>query len=223
MIKINLYDYQRVAQEVTVQKMVMTLVFILLVFLGLTGLSFMSDQIRVESAQTAEAEAQAKVNQVKGQYDAVQKLKADQGTLQSKIKGLENLRSSVVPFARLLEDVGDIIPEGVWLDNMKQTDQKKLKSQKVPILFLDPEPKGKKAGKKAKKGEKEVLHQFIEFNGQARSDRGVVIFMEGLEQLDYLDHVIMHKSELKWIGLEPVRRYTVYAHVAGSGPAKKTS
>ncbi len=221
MIKINLYDYQRVAQEVTVQKMIMTVIFILLVFLGLTGLSFMNDQRRVDTAQKEEAEAQARVNGLKGQYDAVQKLKADQGALQGKIKGLENLRSAVVPFARLLEDVGDIIPQGVWLDNMKQVDQKNLKSQNVPILFLDPEAKPKPGGKKGKNAtkEKEVLHQFIQFNGQALSDRGVVLFMEGLERLDYLDHVIMHKSVLDWIGLDPVRKYTVYAHVVGSGPA----
>lgn len=44
--------------------------------------------------------------------------------------------------------------------------------------------------------------------------------MEAMESLDYLDHVMMHKSTLGWIGKRKVRNYTVYAHVVGSGPKK---
>ena len=222
MIKINLYDYQRIAQEVTIQKMVMTAVFIVIVALGLTGLSYVNDTVKVGNAEAEVAEALQKVNQLKPQHDVVQKLKAREGTLRGNIQGLEGLRTAKIPFARLLEDVGRIAPEGVWLEKVEQEAEAKLRSDRVPILFLDKTPPSAK-GRKPAKG-KEVpqeKHLFIKFQGKARSDRGVVRFMEALETLDYLDHVILHKSNMSWVEKKQVRIYTVYAHVAGSGPKPK--
>lgn len=222
MIKINLYDYQRIAQEVTIQKMVMTAVFIVIVALGLTGLSYVNDTIKVGNAEAEVAEAQQRVNQLKPQYDVVQKLKAKEGTLRGNIQGLEGLRTAKVPFARLLEDVGRIAPEGVWLEKVEQETEAKLRGARVPILFLDKTPPPTR-GRKPAKG-KEVPkeeHLFVKFQGKARSDRGVVRFMEALETLDYLDHVILHKSNMSWVEKRQVRIYTVYAHVAGSGPKPK--
>lgn len=147
MIKINLYDYQRIAQEVTIQKMVMTALLIVFVALGLTGLSYVNDTIRVSNAQAEVVEAQQKVNQIKPQYDVVQKLRTREEGLKKKIQGLEGLRSAKVPFARLLEDVGRVAPEGVWLKKVEQENEMKLRGMRVPILFLDKAPKGKRRGR----------------------------------------------------------------------------
>lgn len=223
MIKINLYDYQRIAQEVTIQKMVMTAVFIVIAAIGLTGLSYVSDTVRVGGAESEMMASQQKVNQIKPQYDSVQALKAREGAIQGKIKGLEGLRTAKVPFARLLEDVGRIAPEGVWLEKVEQQKESKVRSDRVPILFLDSQPaaparKPKRAAPAAKEAKPPEEHLFIKLQGKARSDRGVVRFMEGLESLDYLDHVILHKSNISWVEKREVRVYTVFAHVAGSGP-----
>ncbi len=212
MIKINLYDYQRVAQEVTVQKMVVTAMMIVGGALVLTIMAVFADIARVSSAETEMMEAQAKVNQIKPQFDAVQKLKAEQGELNKKITSISDLRASKVPFAKLMEDVGQVTPSGVWLSKIEQATEAKLRSGNVPILFIQ---KGKKGPNT------EEPHLFVKFQGKASSDRGVVRFMEGLETLSYLDHVLMHSSKQGWIANRPVRTFIVYAHVAGTGPKPK--
>ncbi len=215
MIKINLYDYQRVAQEVTVQKSVVTAGMIVLGVMVLTVFSLLADNMRVSSSETAVSEAQVKVDQLKPQFDVVQKLKAEQGSLNTKISGLAGLRASKIPFARLMEDIGQITPTGVWLEKFEQAEEKKLRGSNVPILFLD---KAKKPKADPKKKGSNDPHLFIKFEGKASSDRGVVRLMEGLESLSYLDHVLMHSSLQTWVANRPVRKFVVYAHIAGSGP-----
>ncbi len=210
MIKINLYDYQRVAEEVTVQKMVMTAGLIVIGIAGFTVMSFIADGVRVRLAESEMMEAQMKVAKIKPQFDVVQNLKAEAEGLGKKVASLTGLRSAKIPFAQLMEDVGQVAPTGVWLEKIEQADEKKLRGSNVPILF------------KAKgKPDKTNPHLFIRFTGSASSDRGVVRFMEGLEALDYLDHVIMHSSAQTWVARRSVRKFIVYAHVAGTGPKLK--
>ncbi len=214
MIKINLYDYQRVSQEVTVQKMVMTAGMIVLGVIGLTVMTLIADITRVSLAESEAQEAQLRVNKIKPQYDVVVKLKAEEGDLKTKITSLSALRASKIPFAQLMEDVGQVTPSGVWLEKIEQTTEGKLRGANVPILFI---PKGKKAPSP----DDPNAHLFIKFEGKASSDRGVVRFMEGLETLSYLDHVLMHTSTQNWIANRSVRNFIVYAHVMGTGPKPK--
>ena len=214
MIKINLYDYQRVSQEVTVQKMVMTAGMIVLGVMAFTVMTLIADITRVSIAESEAQEAQAKVTKIKPKYDVVVRLKAEEGDLNTKITSLSSLRSSKIPFATLMEDVGQVTPSGVWLDKIEQKTEAKLRGSNVPILFI---AKGKKGPKK----DDPNAHLFIKFSGKASSDRGVVRFMEGLETLSYLDHVLMHTSTQSWIANRSVRNFIVYAHVMGTGPKPK--
>lgn len=214
MIKINLYDYQRVSQEVTVQKMVMTAGLIVLGVIGFTIMTLLADIARVSFAESEVQEAQMKVNKLKPQYDVVQNLKAQEGDLNTKITSLSSLRSSKIPFAKLMEDVGQVTPSGVWLEKIEQTTEAKLRGANVPILFIA-------KGKKAPNPDDPNAHLFIKFEGKASSDRGVVRFMEGLETLNYLDHVLMHTSTQTWVANRSVRKFIVYAHVMGTGPKPK--
>ena len=211
MIKINLYDYQRIVQEVTVQKMVTTAIMIVFIALGLTGMTYVSDDLMVTNAREEVQVAKKKVDAIKPQYDAVQKLKTEKEGLNGKIQGLNGLRSSEVPFARLFEDVAHVTPDGVWLEKIEQVKESRMRGEQVPVLFKDPPPPNAP-----------IQDLFVRFQGKATSDRGVVRLMEALENLSHLDHVIMHKSTLSWVGTEAIRNYTVFAHVVGSGPKPET-
>ncbi len=57
MIKINLYDYQRVSQEVTVQKMVVTAMMIVGGVIVLTIMAVFADIARVSLAESEAQEA----------------------------------------------------------------------------------------------------------------------------------------------------------------------
>ncbi len=216
MIRINLYDYHRILQEITVQKGVVAALGLLLAGVLFSGVVFVTDQMRIASATEEAARLEAEVNKLRGKYNAVQALKKKQADLQSMIKSLAGLRQSEIPFTRLLLDVGEKVPSGLWLERIRRMDEKDLRRLKVPILFLDP-PAPAKAGTKKKEGPK---HLFIEFMGKAFSDREVARFMERIETLDYLDHVILQSSKTKWEKNEPIREFIVFAHVAGSGPRK---
>ncbi|MFQ5481934.1 MAG: PilN domain-containing protein [Nitrospinaceae bacterium] len=213
MIRINLYDYQRIAQEVAIQKRVVSVALIILVSLLGSGVLFMVDQFRIDTLKEETAELQTQLASLEGQFKSVKKLQARQAKLTGIIDEIQRLRGEQVPVAGLLEEISDNLPQGLWLETIEKQDEGMLKGARVPILFVDKED----AKKGAKKG-KGSQHQFIRISGKARSDRSVVRFMERLEGLAYLDHVILHRSRLKWINFESVRDFEIYGHLTGSGP-----
>ncbi|MGV7220449.1 MAG: PilN domain-containing protein [Nitrospinales bacterium] len=213
MITINLFDHKRIVTEVRVQKMISAAVFISFLGLLLVGAWWGLQTMEVNQQAEDTANMESQVAQAKPAYTRVVGMKAEKKSVEGIIGKIDTLRNPEYETPQLMEDLSERIPEGVWLTSVEQKSLAQLKSLGVPVLFIQ-ESKDKK--KKAKKGkdDKGPQHIFIELSGMAKFDQSIVRYMEQLEEVTYLDNVFLQKTEERWIGLEKVRQFKIYCHVA---------
>ena len=43
--------------------------------------------------------------------------------------------------------------------------------------------------------------------------KALQMFVEFLENVPYFDHVVLLSTKQYWIGLEPIRKFSIYSHV----------
>ena len=211
MITINLFDHKRIVTEVKVQQRIVTAVAFaltgLIVVLAWWGLQ----EVQV-SQQVAETENMQKlVASKEPHYKKVVGMKKEKKAVLGIIGKIDTLRNPPYETPQLMEDLSERIPEGVWLTSVTQMPLSKLRTMNVPVLFI-PDDKGKK--KAPKKGEEVNEHLFIELQGMAKVDQAIVRYMEQLEEVTYLDNIFLQSTKQKWIGLEEVRQFKIYCHVA---------
>jgi Tfp pilus assembly protein PilN len=212
MITINLYDHQRIVTEVRVQKMISAAVFISLVGLVLVGAWWGIQRMQVNQQAEETANMEKQVADAKPHYTRVVGMKTEKKNVQGIIGKIDTLRNPEYETPQLMEDLSERIPEGVWLTSVQQKSLGDLKSLKVPVLFIQGDKTKVKKSKKAK--EEGPQHIFIELSGMAKFDQSIVRYMEQLEEVNYLDNVFLQKTEERWIGLERVRHFKIYCHVA---------
>jgi len=221
MITINLFDHKRIVTEVRVQKMIVAAISISLVGLFMVGAWWGFQRILVGNQAEETANMAKQVASAKPHYDRVVKMKADKKSVEGIIGKIDTLRNPEFETPQLMEDLSENIPEGVWLISVQQKSLPQLRSMNVPVLFIQ-DDKDKKKAKKAKGDKDEPDHIFIELTGMAKFDQSVVRYMEQLEEVTYLDNVFLQKTEERWIGLEKVRYFKIYCHVANTSiKAKK--
>lgn len=208
MITINLYDYKRIVRDVGIQKqLAMVAAGSLIVLLICCGV-WMFQKMLIWNTESELAEVQAKVVAATPDYNAVQQLKKQQGKYSKIITGIDKLRSDQARTTEFLEDMGQAVPEGVWLTSIKQMDMAEIKNKKIPFLFIS---YGKNAGRAPKKGKKSA-DQFIELKGVSMDDQAVVHLLEQLRALPYIDAVVLNKSKRKWMNDRPVQNFDIYCH-----------
>lgn len=207
MITINLYDYRRVLQQIAIQKQIAAILLAMTLVLVLCGLSWVVEKAFVGLLNDDVREIQAQVTVLKPDYDAVQTLKGEKVAFNKIITGIDDLRAQRGRTTEILEDIGRSLPEDVWLRGIRQMDMNAIKAQRIPFLFIDYE-----AQKKAKKDVSDDV--FFEIKGSAKYDQSVVQFVELLENIPYFDHVVLLSTNQEWIGLEPIREFLIYSHVA---------
>jgi hypothetical protein len=218
MITINLYDYKRVIRDVGIQRKVVqvaqVLVGTVLLCLGIWILQAMW----IGAVESELAEVQAKVAEATPDYNAVQQLKKQQGQYQKIITGIDKLRSDQARTTEFLEDIGQAVPEGVWLTSINQIGMQEVEGKKVPFLFISADKKPKR-GRRAKGKTKEPEDKFIELIGVGMDDQVIVHLLEQLRALPYIDAVVLNTSKRSWIDNQPVQKFEVYCHFLKTKPA----
>ena len=221
LIRINLYDYQRIIREVIVQKMLAGIVAAVLIAVALCFLAWAGQMLRIAALEGDIEEVQAKVNALTPDYRKVQKLKKKKQRYTEIIQGIDGLRTKRSRTTELLEDLGRSLPESVWLTVVEQRTLGDLKN--IPDLFLGVNKKAieEQRAKAEKEGREYDEHQFIQITGQGHNHQAIVHFVERLRELPYFDHVMLAKTEQQWEKNHPVKEFTIYSHVMKvEAPAK---
>lgn len=221
LIRINLYDYQRIVREVIIQKMLVGIVGAGLAAALFCVVIWFGQILSITALEGDIEEVQAQVNLLAPDYQKVQKLKKKKGRYGEIIQGIDGLRTKRSRTTELLEDLGRSLPEGVWLTVVEQRTLDDLRS--VPDLFLGVSKAAldEQRAKAAKEGREYEPHQFIQITGQGHDHQAIVHFVERLRTLPYFDHVMLAQTEEKWEKNHPVKEFTIYSHIMKvEAPAK---
>jgi Tfp pilus assembly protein PilN len=219
MITINLYDYKRIIRDVGIQrhlaKVAAAIMVTLLISLGIWILQTMW----IWKVESDLAEVQAEVAEATPDYNAVQHLKKQQGQYQKIITGIDKLRSDQARTTEFLEDIGQAVPEGVWLTSINQIGLSEVEGKKVPFLFISADQKSKRGKRGKGKKTKEPEDKFIELKGVGMDDQVIVHLLEQLRALPYIDAVVLNTSKRSWMENQPVQKFEVYCHFLKTKPA----
>jgi len=219
MITINLYDYKRIIREVGIQKQLAmvaaatTAVF----FLCLGVWTFQLAMIGVTENDLAEVEA--KVADATPDYNAVQNLKKQQAQYTKIITGIDRLRSDQARTTEFLEDIGQAVPEGIWLTSIQQMGITEIKNKKIPFLFINYDEPAKRSSKKSKKKKAESGDKFIALFGVGMTEQSIVHFLDQLRAISYVDAVVLNTSVRDFVENEPVQKFEIYLHFLKIKPA----
>ena len=161
------------------------------------------------------AEVETKVVAATPDYNAVQHLKKQQSQYGKIITGIDKLRSDQTRTTEFLEDLGQAIPEGVWLTSVQQMNMETIENKKIPFLFISyDDKKRKKRGKK-----KESEDKFVELKGTAIDGQPIVHLLEQLRAIPYIDAVVLNTSKREWMENQPVQNFAIYCHFLKPKPA----
>ena len=214
MITINLYDYKRIIRDVGIQKQLAmvtaTSMIVLLICCGV----WMFQKMLIWSTESSLAEVQTKVAQATPDYNAVKQLQKQQGQYIKIITGIDELRSDQNRTTEFLEDMGQAVPEGVWLTSIRQMTMKEIKGRKVPFLFISYDQKANN-----NRNAKEPTDQFVELKGVGMGDQTIVHFLEQLRAIPYIDAVVLNMSKRAWMDNRPVQNFEIYCHFLKTKPA----
>ena len=217
MITINLYDYKRIVRDVGIQKqLAMVAAGSMIVLLICCG-TWMFQNMWIWSIESDLAEVEIEVTTATPDYNAVQKLKKQQGQYTKIITGIDALRSNQARTTEFLEDMGRAIPEGIWLTSVQQMGMEGIKNKKIPFLFINYDDKKSRRGKKGKK--KGPVDKFVELKGTAMDGQSIVHLLEQLRAIPYIDAVVLNTSKRKWMENQPVQNFEIYCHFLKTKPA----
>jgi len=220
MITINLYDYKRIVRDVGIQKQLAMVaagsIIVLIICCGI----WMFQKMLIWNTERNLAEVETKVAAATPDYQAVQKLKKQQSQYTKIITGIDKLRSDQIRTTEFLEDIGQAVPEGIWLTSIKQMGMTDIKNKKVPFLFIAYDDSTKKTRRRKKKGGKEKSgDKFIALRGVGMDDQPIVHFLDQLRAIPYVDAVVLNTSKREWIENEPVQKFEIYLHFLNTKPA----
>lgn len=220
MITINLYDYKTVIRDVGIQKNVVKVVGVTVLSVALCFVIWVFQWFAQGIVEGDLAEVNAKVVAATPDYNAVQQLKKQQDQYQKIITGIDKLRSNQTRTTEFLEDMGQAVPEGVWLRSIMQLGISQIESKKVPFLFISSNSsKSRRSRKKANQKKNEGGDKFIELKGVGMNDQAIIHFLEQLRALSYIDAVVLHSSKREWVENQPVKRFEIYCHFLKTEPA----
>ena len=217
MITINLYDYKRIIRDVGIQKqLAMVAAGSMIVLLICCG-TWMFQKMWIWGVESELAEVETKVAAATPDYNAVQKLKKQQGQYTKIITGIDALRSDQARTTEFLEDMGQAVPEGIWLTSVQQMDLEKIEGKKIPFLFISYDKK--KSRKRGKKGAAVSDDKFVELKGTAMDGQSIVHLLEQLRAIPYIDAVVLNTSKRTWLENQPVQNFEIYCHFLKPKPA----
>ncbi len=219
MITINIYDYTRIVRDVGINKQLAMVAAVGMITILIGGGIWMFQKMWIWKIESDLAEVKTQVAAATPDYNAVQKLKKQQGQYKKIITGIDKLRSDQARTTEFLEDMGRAVPEGVWLTSVKQMGMTEIKGRKVPFLFISYDDPTKRKRRRGGNQKEESGDKFIELRGVGIDDQPIVHLLEQLRALPYIDAVVLHKSDRQWMENQPVQKFEVYLHFLNTKPA----
>lgn len=211
MIRINLHDYRDELRKIEIQKRVVKSFAIIIAAIIFIVLSWLMEQVRLDTVKSETRKLESQVAALKGQVDKVKKMQARKKRLESIIVGIDGLREQQLPASTLVSDLNLIVPEDLWLDGIMQRSRGDLKKKNIPvIMFGNPADKKKKKRKKKKKGP--TPKEFIEITGFSMTKEGVADYMKKLQRIPYYQTTFLYKSSQMYIGGHPVYKFIIYCY-----------
>lgn len=196
MIRINLYDYRSELQKIQIQKRVLMSMAVMLIAVVLVGVNFIDWRMKIGvlDAEVTDLESQAQA--LLPEVNVVRAMKKKEARISQIITGIEGLRNHQTQPAVILDDINLKIPNKIWLKKIEQTDKLTLTQRNIPLVFEG--------------GSDDI----VEIAGLSMDDQAVARFVEHLENIGYLQSVILYKTEQKLIGVVKVREFVIYCHKA---------
>jgi Tfp pilus assembly protein PilN len=218
MITINLYDYKRIIREVGIQRqLAMVAAGTMIVLLICCGV-WMFQKMMIWNTESNLAEVEIEVAAATPDFNAVQKMKKQQDQYKKIITGIDALRSNQARTTEFLEDMGQAVPEGVWLTSVQQMDMETIKGKRIPFLFINYDDKNKKRRGKGNQGG-DSGDKFVELKGTAIGGQSIVHLLEQLRAIPYIDAVVLNTSKREWLENQPVQNFEIYCHFMKTKPA----
>jgi Tfp pilus assembly protein PilN len=216
MIRINLHDYRDELRKIEIQKRVVKCSAIIIAAIILIVLSWLMEQVRLDSIKSETRKLESEVAALKSQVDKVKAMETKQKRLEAIIKGIDNLREKQMPVGMIVGDINLIVPEELWLSSIIQRDLEELRKKKIPMIMFGEPGKKKKKKKRRKKKNVEAVKEFVEVSGYALSENGVAEYMKRLQKLPYYKTTFLYKSSQMIIGGQSVYKFIIYCYM----PAK---
>jgi Tfp pilus assembly protein PilN len=199
-VTINLFNYREELKRIGIQRNIYRMSWVAAVFVFLCAASDVIMTFKIVTVKTELAGLDGQVKALQSDVDAVNDMKKRQERLNVMAGGIQTLRNTSVPTRRLLEDIFQAVPEGLWLTKIQQLTWKDIVEQKrLPlILFGDPEQLKKDLDElkkdKSKKEEYDVKQPFVEIVGQAHSENAIAALSQALSRLPYYTLVFPHQK-----------------------------
>ncbi|OGW14303.1 MAG: hypothetical protein A3K09_07975 [Nitrospinae bacterium RIFCSPLOWO2_12_FULL_47_7] len=207
MITINLYDYRQQVRNTAIQKQVVAAAGVMLMSAALILANWFVEEINRDNLKIAIIEVEGKIKAIEGKVQAVLAMKKKQKRVLQIVDGIQTLKTGqYLSMTRLLEDLGNALPENIWLEGIVQANWQDLEKKKVPLIFIK-NPAEKPQDKK------EEFYNFVEIKGKAISDDAIPRFIEGLEKISYFKTVFLFKKEVEEDKFNPVHGFTVYCYI----------
>lgn len=210
MIAINLYDYRQEIRNVVVQKQVVSALGVVMAIVFLIGINWFVEELQRDKLQNEITGVENKIKDLDGKVKAVQEMQTKMARIEKIINGIRSLKTEQpISMTRLLEDMSLSLPEGTWLEGIKQAKWDEIEKMRIPLILIkDPATKEKP---KTKQELEDVTGNFFQIDGKTLSEVGVAQFIEKLEKIPYIKTVILHKFTLDENRL--TRRFSVYCYL----------
>lgn len=196
MIKINLLDYGEEVRKVQIQKRTIRAAFIVLLWIVAIIFVWTMEQQKILGLKSETLELERQAKSLEPRVTAVKEMQKKVERLTHIVTGIQGLRDGQSQPARLLDDLNQWVPAGVWLNHIIQIDKVELRKQGRKINFEG--------------GSNDVF----EIKGMAFDNRSIAQYIEGLEKIPYFKSVILYSSEQKFVDATPVWRFFIFCHKA---------
>jgi hypothetical protein len=158
------------------------------------------------------------VKNLEPRVKAIQKMKSSKLRKEKIVEDIDRMRGTQFPAGKVINDLNIAVPEGVWLERVRQLTATKLKNKKVPIILFDnPALSNKKKKRKRKRKNKNEISEFIEISGKALNEQLIAEYINNLQEISYYRLTFLHKSTQTIMGGSPIYSFTAYSYM----PKKK--
>jgi Tfp pilus assembly protein PilN len=218
MIYINLHDYREELRKIETQKRVVKATSVVCIIIILILVNWMVMQTKLDRVRGETQKLEMAVKNLEPRVKAIQKMKNSKLRREKIVADIERLRGTQFPVGKVINDLNLAVPEGIWLERVRQLTETKLKNKKVPvILFGNPALSNKKKKRRRKRKKENEISEFIEISGKALNEQLIAEYINNLQEIPYYKLTFLHKSTQTIMGGYPIYSFTAYSYM----PKKK--
>jgi Tfp pilus assembly protein PilN len=214
MIYINLHDYREELRKIEIQKRVVKATSFVCIIILLVLANWIVMQTKLDRVEEETQKVEMAVKNLDPRVKAIQKMKRSTLRREKIVEDIDRLRGTQFPVGKVINDLNIAVPEGVWLERVKQLTATKLKNKKIPVILFDnPALSNKKKKRKRKRKTKNEISEFIEISGKALSEQLIAEYINNLQDIPYYKLTFLYKSTQTIMGGYPIYSFTAYSYM----------